>query len=86
MGHSDTSSGSLPYLMAAAMASAILFVLGSKLLLHPLRSYPGPFTAKFTDAYAGYHAAKKRLHLATYSNHIKYGWFTLTSLMIVAVF
>ncbi|KAK8084238.1 hypothetical protein PG997_005509 [Apiospora hydei] len=36
-------------------------------------NYPGPFLAKFTDAYGGgYHAVKKRLHLATYDGHHKY--------------
>ncbi|KAK7942406.1 uncharacterized protein PG986_011519 [Apiospora aurea] len=35
-------------------------------------NYPGPFLAKFTGAYGGYHAVKKRLHLATYDGHRKY--------------
>lgn len=50
-----------------------LLVLGRQLLLHPLRKYPGPFLAKFTDGYIGYHAMRKRLHLATYDGLIKYG-------------
>ncbi|KAK8090644.1 cytochrome P450 [Apiospora phragmitis] len=44
-----------------------------QLASHPLRNYPGPFLAKFIDAYGGYHAVKKRLHLATYDGHRKYG-------------
>ncbi|PQE31184.1 cytochrome P450 protein [Rutstroemia sp. NJR-2017a WRK4] len=43
------------------------------LSLHPPKNYPGPFIAKFTDGYAGYHAVKKCLHLATYHDHLKYG-------------
>lgn len=50
-----------------------LCLLGHKILLHPLRNYPGPLVAKFTDGYAGYFAIKKRLHLVTYRDHLKYG-------------
>jgi cytochrome P450 len=45
----------------------------SRFLLDPLAKYPGPFIARFTDAYGGYHAAKKQLHLATHVGHLKYG-------------
>ncbi|KAI0168397.1 cytochrome P450 [Pestalotiopsis sp. NC0098] len=44
-----------------------------EILLHPLKNYPGPLVAKFTDGYAGYFAIKKRLHLVTYRGHLKYG-------------
>ncbi|EDO03013.1 hypothetical protein SS1G_05490 [Sclerotinia sclerotiorum 1980 UF-70] len=50
-----------------------IFALSYQLVLHPLKNYPGPFIAKFTDGYGGYHAVKKRLHLATYFDHLKYG-------------
>ncbi|THV53997.1 hypothetical protein BGAL_0037g00410 [Botrytis galanthina] len=55
------------------IVSLILFALSYQLVLHPLKNYPGPFIAKFTDGYGGYHAVKKRLHLATYFDHLKYG-------------
>lgn len=29
--------------------------------------------AKLTDGYIGYQAMRKRLHLATYDGHVKYG-------------
>ncbi|KAI1824026.1 cytochrome P450 [Xylaria intraflava] len=44
-----------------------------RLLLHPLRSYPGPLLAKVTDAYAGIYALMWRLHLVTYQDHHEYG-------------
>lgn len=50
--------------------------ISCQLLLHPLRKFPGPFLAKFTDGYIGYQAARKRLHLATYDDHAKYGTVT----------
>ncbi|TGO65299.1 hypothetical protein BCON_0003g00940 [Botryotinia convoluta] len=55
------------------IVTLILFALSYQLVLHPLKNYPGPFIAKFTDGYGGYHAVKKRLHLATYFDHLKYG-------------
>ncbi|PQE05317.1 cytochrome P450 protein [Rutstroemia sp. NJR-2017a BVV2] len=53
--------------------SLTLFVISYQLVLHPLKNYPGPFIAKFADGYGGYQAVKKRLHLATYHDHLKYG-------------
>ncbi|KAI0014235.1 cytochrome P450 [Xylariaceae sp. FL0662B] len=50
-----------------------IFVLGYQFTVHPLRHFPGPFIAKFSDAYSGYNAIKQRGHLATYANHAKYG-------------
>lgn len=44
-----------------------------KILSHPLKKYPGPFIATLTSGYGGYHASKKRLHLATFHDHAKYG-------------
>lgn len=43
------------------------------LTFHPLRQYPGPFLAKITDAYSGYFAYKKELHLRVYQHMLKYG-------------
>ncbi|KAI4858580.1 cytochrome P450 [Hypoxylon rubiginosum] len=50
-----------------------VLALTYRLLLHPLSDYPGPLVAKLTDGYGGYHASRKRLHLATYHDHLKYG-------------
>ncbi|KAK2757100.1 hypothetical protein FQN54_005069 [Arachnomyces sp. PD_36] len=50
-----------------------LLVFSYRLLLHPLRKYPGPFLAKLSDAYGGYHALKGNLHLVGMENIKKYG-------------
>lgn len=50
-----------------------MLLITCQLLLHPLQRFPGPFLAKFTDGYIGYQAVRKRLHLATYDCHAKYG-------------
>ncbi|XDG06326.1 hypothetical protein ABKA04_005941 [Annulohypoxylon sp. FPYF3050] len=62
----------------AAYAAYIIIpcwlLLGSiRLFFHPLRNYPGPLLARFTDAYGGFFAIKKCLHLVTYHNFQKYG-------------
>ncbi|PSN70302.1 cytochrome P450, partial [Corynespora cassiicola Philippines] len=44
-----------------------------RIFFHPLLSYPGPFVAKFTDWYGGYHALRKDLHTTTHLDHEKYG-------------
>jgi hypothetical protein len=41
--------------------------------LHPYAKYPGPFLAKFTDLYAGYHAWKGDIHLDMWRCHQQYG-------------
>ena len=43
------------------------------LYFHPLAKYPGPFLAKFTDLYAGYHAWKGDIHLDMWRCHQVYG-------------
>lgn len=44
-----------------------------RLTLHPLANYPGPFLAKITDLYLGWHAFKGDRHLEFYRCHEKYG-------------
>ncbi|KAI0533765.1 cytochrome P450 [Xylaria digitata] len=58
---------------AVACIIPILFLSASRLIFHPLRNYPGPFFARLTDAYSGYFAINKCLHLKTYHNFQKYG-------------
>ncbi|KAI1390248.1 cytochrome P450 [Hypoxylon trugodes] len=61
---------------AYAICLAILWLLLTIVLrsfFHPLRSYPGPIFGRITDAYGGYFALGKRLHLTTYENFQKYG-------------
>ncbi|KAI0882848.1 cytochrome P450 [Annulohypoxylon maeteangense] len=72
MGIFDISPLVALYAFGAAITLG-LFVFSYRLTLHPLRDYPGPFVARFSDGYGGYHAIKKRLHLATYYDHLKYG-------------
>ncbi|KAI0835089.1 cytochrome P450 [Hypoxylon sp. FL0890] len=50
-----------------------IFILIYGFVFHPLRKYPGPFLAKFTDGHAGYYAIKRRPHINTYRNLQKYG-------------
>jgi hypothetical protein len=40
---------------------------------HPYAKYPGPFLARFTDLYAGYHAWKGDIHLDMWRCHQVYG-------------
>lgn len=40
---------------------------------HPYAKYPGPFLAKFTDLYSGYHAWKGDIHLDMWRCHQVYG-------------
>ncbi|KAH7074749.1 cytochrome P450 [Paraphoma chrysanthemicola] len=40
---------------------------------HPYSKYPGPFLARFTDLYAGYHAWKGDIHLDMWRCHQIYG-------------
>lgn len=65
-------------LAVATTATAILlpltlWVLVYRLAFNPLRHYPGPLIARFTDAYAGSHATRRRLHLQTYADLQQYG-------------
>ena len=44
-----------------------------RVAFHPLAKYPGPFLAKFTNLYAGYHAWTGDIHEDVYRCHLKYG-------------
>ncbi|KAI0154614.1 cytochrome P450 [Xylariaceae sp. FL1272] len=51
----------------------LLAVASYRILLHPLRGYPGPFLAKLTDGYGGWHTICKRTHLNIHKSHARYG-------------
>ncbi|KAI1273439.1 cytochrome P450 [Xylaria sp. FL0933] len=57
----------------AVFVTSIIAVLNYRLLLHPLRVFPGPLVAKISDAYNGYFAFTKRLHLTVTKDHATYG-------------
>jgi cytochrome P450 len=50
-----------------------LFVLSYRLLLHPLRKYPGPTLAKLTDLYSAVLAIQRRIPLVVWELHEKHG-------------
>ncbi|KAI1267632.1 cytochrome P450 [Xylariaceae sp. FL1019] len=55
------------------VAPMLLLLIVYNLFFHPLKSYPGPFLAKITYGYGGYHAITGLHHLNTYKNFMKYG-------------
>ncbi|KAK3329251.1 cytochrome P450 [Apodospora peruviana] len=60
-------------LAVVPLALYVVSVWGYRLAFDPLKEYPGPFAARVTHGYAGLKAFKKRLHLDTYHDHLKYG-------------
>ncbi|KAI1276490.1 cytochrome P450 [Xylaria sp. FL0933] len=50
-----------------------LILSGYRILLHPLRDYPGPLIAKLSDSYGAYYSLRRRLHLTTRRDHLRYG-------------
>ncbi|KAK8010047.1 hypothetical protein PG990_009012 [Apiospora arundinis] len=57
----------------AILVTYLVSLFSYCLLLHPLRRYPGPFWAKLTDAYAGFYAGSRSIHVRTRQDHLKYG-------------
>ncbi|KAI9150765.1 Cytochrome P450 monooxygenase AKT7 [Paramyrothecium foliicola] len=51
----------------------VLSIVTYRLAFDPLRKFPGPFIARFSNIYGGLHAAQKQLHLTTYADLKKYG-------------
>lgn len=58
---------------AGVIITLILILAGYRLVLGPLKAYPGPLLARITNAYAGWHAIKGDIHLITYLDHLKHG-------------
>ncbi|KAJ8131778.1 hypothetical protein O1611_g1845 [Lasiodiplodia mahajangana] len=63
----------LTYPISAAVATIGLLLLSFQILFHPLRQYPGPFAAKFTNGYGAFYAWKRSLHVQTLEDHKRYG-------------
>ncbi|KAF2968911.1 hypothetical protein GQX73_g4658 [Xylaria multiplex] len=57
----------------AILLPLVLYLVVYNLAFDPLRHFRGPFLARFTDGYAGYHAARRRLHLQTLLDLQQYG-------------
>ncbi|KAI0976991.1 cytochrome P450 [Xylaria arbuscula] len=55
------------------VATIGLIAFSFQILLHPLRKYPGPLLAKFTNGYGAFYALKRSLHLQTLEDHRRYG-------------
>ncbi|KAI1386173.1 cytochrome P450 [Hypoxylon trugodes] len=60
------------YAVPAFITCFVLYVL-YQIFFHPLRSYPGPFTAKLWDIYNAYPAYNQDAHLIARQNQLKYG-------------
>ncbi|KAH9887451.1 cytochrome P450 [Xylariomycetidae sp. FL2044] len=64
---------SISYYSVCLPVTYLFLLVCYRLVLHPLRQYPGPLLARITDAYGGLYAARRRLYLATWTNHKQYG-------------
>ncbi|KAI1093471.1 cytochrome P450 [Rostrohypoxylon terebratum] len=51
----------------------IIVVLSHEFFFNPLRHFPGPFIARFTNGYGAFYALKRTLHLKTRDDHLRYG-------------
>ncbi|KAG8425885.1 hypothetical protein J3459_008675 [Metarhizium acridum] len=70
------SETTLPRVVVYATGLAVVYLVSLalyRLLLHPLRKYPGPFTAKLSDLYGAFYAFHTVLHERTLDDHAKYG-------------
>jgi hypothetical protein len=65
-----TLSGSV---IGVGLAIYFIYNFVYNVFFHPYAKYPGPFLAKFTDLYSGYHAWKGDIHLDMWRCHEKYG-------------
>ncbi|RDL30473.1 Cytochrome P450 [Venustampulla echinocandica] len=63
-------------LISCLLASGVVYVIGAiiyRLYFHPLSKFPGPFWAKISNLYGGYHAWKGDLHVDMWRCHEQYG-------------
>ncbi|KAI0876471.1 cytochrome P450 [Hypoxylon argillaceum] len=63
----------LAYPIYTVVVTIGLLLVSSQIVLHPLRRYPGPLVAKFTNGYGAYYALKRSLHVQTFDDHKRYG-------------
>ncbi|XDG01693.1 hypothetical protein ABKA04_001308 [Annulohypoxylon sp. FPYF3050] len=66
------SSATVDYIVPVVFSGLLAYTI-YEVYLHPLREYPGPFVAKFTDGYNGIHSFHGRLHLKSWENQRTYG-------------
>ncbi|KAF1998926.1 cytochrome P450 [Amniculicola lignicola CBS 123094] len=70
------SSRTIVLASSAALVGLTIYLISNfiySVYFHPYAKYPGPFLAKFTDLYAGYHAWKGDIHLDMWRCHEVYG-------------
>ncbi|KAI0470597.1 cytochrome P450 [Xylariaceae sp. FL0804] len=72
MGSLVVSVGSITQFICVLVFLAT-WALCHQLLVHPLRNYPGPPIARFSNLYSAWFAIKRTLHLEIWKNHQKYG-------------
>ncbi|EPS26280.1 hypothetical protein PDE_01216 [Penicillium oxalicum 114-2] len=56
-----------------AFLAYVLHIIVYRVWFHPLAKFPGPFFAKITNLYGGYHAWKGDVHINMLQCHEKYG-------------
>ncbi|GAP83066.2 putative benzoate 4-monooxygenase cytochrome P450 protein [Rosellinia necatrix] len=66
-------SVSIPSALAFGVTLYVLLLFSYRLLLHPLRGFPGPFAAKLSHIYGGACALAQNTHLKVHQNHLRYG-------------
>ncbi|KAI1856795.1 hypothetical protein JX265_011436 [Neoarthrinium moseri] len=69
---SDVIAPAFLYVSLLVILYGIL-LLSYRILLHPLKAYPGLFLARLSDIHNGYYVMRKSLHLVSRSYHQKYG-------------
>lgn len=63
-------------ILVVVFLAAILYALGRgvyNVVLHPLRTYPGPFLWRTTSAFSDYHTFRGTLHTKVVQFHAQYG-------------
>ncbi|KAI0451239.1 cytochrome P450 [Xylaria acuta] len=66
-------SFSVTWALVVGLTLYALLLFSYRLLLHPLRGFPGPFAAKLSHIYGGACALAQNTHLKIYQNHLQYG-------------